>query len=187
MIHLLKQGLHPSSLTSAVSALNHMAQVMGNDCGHHLHSWPLTWQEDPIGRTLPPEFPRHLFKLPQHLSVQKGRRVRPHHRLLLWLGSPWRIQNSWGSFWISSQISGSRLSECTFGDRHRKTVPNVQSAITLHSLCLSYQRGRQWKLLMAGQTTFPVPKYKLYPYTCYSLLKGVILIQPILAYLTPVK
>lgn len=65
-------------------------------------------------------------------------------------------------------------------------VSNVHSDTTPTSLCLSYQRGDS-EIIDGRSDYFSIPKYKLYPYTCYSLLKEVILIQPILAYLTPVK
>ena len=54
-----------------------------------------------------------------------------------------------------------------------------------HSACPT--KEETVKIIDGRSDYFSIPKYKLYPYTCYSLLKEVILIQPILAYLTPVK
>lgn len=53
-------------------------------------------------------------------------------------------------------------------------VPNVHNATNPTSLCLSYQIGDS-----KNQLSFP--KYKVYLYLCYYLLKGVILTQFILA------
>lgn len=117
VIWLLEQGLHPLSLTSAVSALDHCS------------SSHVEMTSDPTGRTqlaepCSPEFPRHLFKLPQSLGVQEegeGKVITTDScsDSVLVEG----IQNSWGSFWTSPQICRIWLSEMHFRWQTQKDGP----------------------------------------------------------------